>query len=291
MRALLDTELIQVQEALMGEKGRKIIDFMFKRSLGVKQDTDNKVISCLNDLGILDGNSLTDVGELIIDPLREYGFWLDRAGKLPSEGSVAAIDQKRFKGRKVVELGSGGGCNLLSLMDTTESVIGVEPMPLYRQMTPVLAKLSGVEPPEVIPGAAENIPIEDETADIVLCYSSHQYMNINVALKEMYRILRSGGELIIVGNTLYPFILETITDLAKNFDLGKTKYNSISIVNTVYYQLSGRHLIHRPGRTTANPIYPSYQYMKKRFADVGLHLNRNLTQGIDSGETVFVANK
>lgn len=291
MRCLTEKEYSIVQETLLGDEGEQLCMSVLDIAMGQEPRGGAEHISWLQDLGWYNDNGLTEIGQLISDPIREFGFWKDRDGLLPSEDRVPILNRNRFKNKRVLELGSGGGCNLLSLTNIPRQLTGLEPMPVYRQMTPILAKLAGLPEPEVLEGFAEQIPLENNSYDVVICYTSHQYMDIDLALTEMARVLDDNGELIIVGNTIYPFISETIINFFKNRELSTAKYNLISIVNTFYYQMFGKRLIKgRNGTTTATPIYPSRGYMLKQLKKIGLSWNKQETYTVDSGETVLVAN-
>lgn len=47
----------------------------------------------------------------------------------------------------------------------------------------------------VVDGVGESMPFTHAEFDRVLIYSAHQYMNIPKALKEIFRVLRPGGQL------------------------------------------------------------------------------------------------
>ena len=78
-------------------------------------------------------------------------------------------------------------------------LVGLDPMPVYLQMMPILAELAGLPVPEAVLGSAEDIPFDDDEFDVVLCYSSHQYMDLSKAIAEMDRVVNDTGEAIIVG--------------------------------------------------------------------------------------------
>ena len=291
MRRLTNAEWQTVQDNLTGEQGEPLRDLVFNLALGKPCDMNSDAARMLQQLGWFAGGRFTELGNFIKDPIREFGFWVRRNRMLPSEDCVPVLNRQRFAGKRVLELGSGGGCNLLSLDGIPAKLTGLEPMPVYLQLMPVLAEIAGLSKPEAIEATAENIPLADESYDVVLCYSSHQYMDVNRALKEAARVLAPGGELIIVGNTLYHFILESTLVFFKGFSLGRAKHDLVSILNTYYYQLFGRHIVRDRVGTTATPIYPSHRYMLGQLKENGIMFNRDQTCTVSSGETVLVGNK
>ena len=291
MRRLSDNEFNAARNKLTGTDGEQLCLSMFDLSLGRDPRGGDAIIREFEELNWIDNGQFTELGDLIKDPMREFGFWLGRNGKLPGEDSIEALQRNRFAGKRVLELGSGGGCNLISLNGIPSKLTGLEPVPVYFQLTPVFAEMARVPAPEVVEGFAENTPFADESYDVIICYSSHQYMDVNKALKEMVRVLASGGELILSNNTLFNFIAERVVQLTKDFTLRGLKYDGLTIINTFYYQLFGNHLIKTGSGSTANPIYPSYRYMCNLYKKEGMKLNAEKTRGLPSGETVLVGNK
>lgn len=294
MRTLSGEERERAERALLGPVGEALADVMFELALGRAPRSDEGVAAA-GRLGWIDrGQRLTELGRLVKDPLREYGFWRRRDRRLPSEGQVKVLAGRRFAHKRVLEVGSGGGCNLLSLrmQDVPpREVVGVEPMPLYVQLGEVLAGMAGLGPNDVRHGEGQALPLPDQSFDVVLCYSAHQYMAVRQAVREMARVLAPGGQLIIVGNTLVPFAVESAARFARGRDLGTLKYDVVALGNTLAYELGGRRLRRDTATTTGAPIYPRFRKMRRWLADAGLTLSEHDTQGVPSGETVFVATR
>lgn len=86
----------------------------------------------------------------------------------------------------VVELGAGTGKLTRAVADLGLQVLAVEPDP--RMLAVLLDRgLEGLE------GTAEAIPFGDGTADGVVAGSSLHWFELDVALAEIHRVLRSGG--------------------------------------------------------------------------------------------------
>lgn len=276
MRRLTDVELAAASDALTGPDGKELRDAVYEFALGVPV-TARRGLVLAHDLGWIADGGFTALGRPISDSLREFGLWERRNRVLLSSDLVPRLAAEAYRGQRVIELGSGGGCNLLSLDGIPERLVGLEPMPTYLQMTPILAEIAGVPVPETVHGRAEAIPFGDAEFDVVLCYSSHQYMDLNIALGEMARVVRPGGEAIIIGGRLWPFLPEIATRFVKTRNTTVLKYDLRTVANTVGYTCTGRRLIaKRSAGATSAPIYPTTGWMKRQlrqrgFGDVAVH--------------------
>ncbi len=295
----METQLSEAQsaaarDALLGEGSDTLIDLVFRLHLGRPRDgVGERAWTTAIDLGWVDASrrGLTRLGELVADPIREYRFWIERDRTIHGERVYPALAVREYAGKSVLEPGSGFGCNLLALSRVPGRFVGLEPMPLYRQFTPIFAEREGVPCPEVVGGRCEAIPFSAGEFDVVLCYSAHQYMDIDVALPEMVRVLRPGGQLRIIGGTLPPFLRGAAERLAQRRSLGTLKYDAITVANTVAYELAGRRLVVPKGAAaTTAPIYPTSGFMRRRIERLGLAFRDDLSRDVQ-GETCFIADK
>lgn len=288
-----EAERVAAERALRGADGRALAATMFAVALG-RPIEDERSRRRATELGWLDAEGQpTRLGNLVKDPLRELVFWEERGRRLPSEELSPVLARPRFAGKDVLEVGSGGGCNLLSLSGIPHRLVGVEPMPLYRQMTPMLAAMAELPAPEVVEGWGRDLPFEAASFDTVLCYSAHQYMRVDDALAEMARVLRPAGQLIVVGNTLFPFAGESALRFARGRSLGTLKYDLTAIANTLAYQLRGRRAVRATDAqtTTATPIYPTRGHLHRAARRAGLVAAIHHQRTLPTGETLFVASK
>ncbi len=96
---------------------------------------------------------------------------------------------------RVIEVGAGTGLNFRHYPSTVTEVIAVEPESRLRDAARAAAKSAPV-PVQVIDGTADDLPVEAQTLDagvvsLVLCSVPNQ----EAALRELFRVIRPGGEL------------------------------------------------------------------------------------------------
>lgn len=294
---LTDDRLAAARAALLGDDGDGLMRLVHGLSIRQPTPPDARAHSLGTELGWISGPAdapeLSGDGHLVQDPIREYVFWLERERRLHSEREHPDLRPQMYEGKAVLEPGSGFGCNLLSLLaaGVTGRFVGLEPVPLYLQFTSIFAEREKLAVPEVVLGGCEAIPFANETFDVVLCYSAHQYMELDVAICEMARVLRPGGELRLVGHTLPPFALASAKRALGERNLGTMKYDGMTLLNTAAYQLLGRRVfVPSAASRTAAPIYPTRGVLTERLDDVGLEVDDARSRRLGE-ETVLFATK
>ena len=99
----------------------------------------------------------------------------------------------------VIDLGAGTGKLTRLLLESAASVIAVEPVSGMRE------EFARVLPStEMIDATAEAMPLEDKSADVVVCGQSFKWFATHQALAEIARVLRPDGELVLVFNNYDP---------------------------------------------------------------------------------------
>lgn len=264
----------RVRQALREHDPLSVARYMATLQLGGPEPPGTEKINALaRSMGWIEpaGQRLTSEGWAAADSFREYMFWRERDRELPFAKAAPDIVSQLLSGRSVLEIGSGSGINLMSLARLGTAAIGIEPIEAYRQMGAIFAEVEGLESIRAVAGAAERIPFESDKFDTVLCVSSHQYFDIQPALQEIYRVLRPGGEVLLISGSWSRFLFGQAHSLMGG--AGSAKGYVITIVNTAAYMLLGRRLIFRRKKvSTSYPVYPSRRAMRSLLQKAGFDL-------------------
>jgi SAM-dependent methyltransferase len=236
---------------------------------------------------IADRYQLTPLGRGVSDSLREYRFWQERGRTAHGEGKHPATSREFYRGKDVVEVGAGFGANLYGIAGSARRLVGVEPSPVYRDMSIILSAREGLEPAEMIDGLGEKLPLPDACMDVVVCYSSHQYMHMRRAFVEMARVLRPGGQLQLASGVLDQFQSIVWDDWRGGGGRGALRHLVEVTVRTVTYQTLGLRLARFGAGGTAEPMYPSLPALRRWLEQAGLRVRDDLTRRYEKDTYVF----
>lgn len=126
---------------------------------------------------------------------------------------------------RVVDLGCGTGLSTLIWKEHAKEVVGIEPSDDMR----AVAEQKKAENVRFEKGFGNKIPLENESADAVICSQSFHWMEPKSTLAEVNRILKPNGVFLTVdcdwppvidwrAEKLYMDLYEKIKELEKEFD-------------------------------------------------------------------------
>jgi SAM-dependent methyltransferase len=172
-------------------------------------------------------DSASCCGPSNIDDLLSHGYSREEVGQLPESaivmaagcGNPTALGMIRT-GETVLDLGSGGGVDVLlasKRVGIQGKVIGLDMTKEMVQRASDNAQKLGLRNVEFKQGEIENIPLEDESVDVimsncVICLSPDKER----VFQQMFRVLRRRGRLAIADEVaLKPFSKEEKADVDK----------------------------------------------------------------------------
>ena len=100
----------------------------------------------------------------------------------------------KSKAKRVLDLGCGTGISTKVWRNFAEEIIGIEPS---KEMIEVAERKSENDQIKYLVGYSNDIPLSSNSVDIVSCSQSFHWMEPNYTLKEIDRVLRDSGILII----------------------------------------------------------------------------------------------
>jgi SAM-dependent methyltransferase len=108
---------------------------------------------------------------------------------------VCALEGNRIKGGQVLDLGAGTGISSWAFAHHGASrVYALEPDPSHEVGRGAIARLAAGLPIEILGGIGEEIPLKDACIDLVYTRQVlHHTRDLRLVLKEVARVLKSGG--------------------------------------------------------------------------------------------------
>ncbi|HJV22994.1 MAG TPA: class I SAM-dependent methyltransferase [Holophagaceae bacterium] len=147
--------------------------------------------------------------KLAFVPETKFGLWFlsTTTWRIHVLG-VAMDDLQRLapdlpKGGVILDLGTGQGHSLLELAARFEptAIHAVDPDPHIPQRAAACLEACPV-PVTLHQAHAERLPLDDASVDLILCHQTlHHIVGQQAALKEMFRVLKPGGHLLLAEST------------------------------------------------------------------------------------------
>lgn len=124
---------------------------------------------------------------------------LPRMWRSPINDAVVDLIKPQA-GERVIDIGSGMGAGAMRAVRTGASVVAVEPTPFMRRTLQLRRVLSSNRTRvEVLDGTAEQLPVDDGTADAIFAVNTmHHWVDVERGVAEIARVLRPGGRVVLV---------------------------------------------------------------------------------------------
>ncbi len=99
----------------------------------------------------------------------------------------------------VCDVGSGAGHTGLSFAGKAKRIVAVDPAPKMLAEVRRLADERGAAGVETVEAFAEDVPLDDEGFDLVVCrVAAHHFENVTRAMQEMARLAKVGGHVAVI---------------------------------------------------------------------------------------------
>lgn len=117
-----------------------------------------------------------------------------------------------FKGKRVLDLGCGYGWHCIYAMENgASSVVGVD---ISHKMLEVAKEKTHFPQVEYKCCAIEDVEFPEESFDVILSSLAFHYVaDYEILVKKIYRILKSGGKLVLRLNILFLLLMEHKTGI------------------------------------------------------------------------------
>lgn len=137
----------------------------------------------------------------------------------------------KFPGGKILDVGCGNA-NLFGLLPNGKYELhGID----FSENMILEAKNNCRVEASFSVGDAEKLPFEDDTFDIIVCNASfHHYVHPNEVLREMHRVLKDGGKLLIGDPYIPTLIRPLINRITKYGDSGDYHFYGISEMGKMF---------------------------------------------------------
>lgn len=187
---------------------------------------------------------LTSLGRSVGDGVKQYVNWCEHKGALPR-----GMRPEWVTGRDVLDVGCGVGCALLTFSSFfPRRLAGADLLAAFLELAYVFARREGLPPPELIRANGSRLPFASRSFDTIFCRLALNYMPSGPALCEMARVLRPGGTVVVILNTLR-WDLKVFGDNVRAMRLKTCLFDLFKFSNGGLLMLTGRQLTLRfPGR-------------------------------------------
>ncbi len=137
----------------------------------------------------------------------------------------------------VLDVGCGAGHFLLQLAQRVRWVTGLDVSESMLKRAQLNAEDHQVENASFVPGNVRQLPFADKRFDLVVCmHLLFMLGNPEVAMREMLRVLKPNGELILVNpsTSVNPWSVQTYCDVNRVYDFERDSLLSLATATARY---------------------------------------------------------
>lgn len=126
---------------------------------------------------------------------------------------VLVNEIQKVESGKILDVGCGNGNLFTILPDGKYELFGID----FSEKMIIEAKEKCGDKASFLVGDAEKLPFDDNSFDIIVCNASfHHYINPDIVLMEMQRVLKDGGKLLI-GDPYMPTLVRPVINIITKF--------------------------------------------------------------------------
>ncbi len=142
--------------------------------------------------------------------------------------------------RSVLDMGCGAGQEMLPFVARGAKAVGMDVMPEVGQIGREMFRTENFgEKVEFVRASGHALPFADDTFDVLICRLALMYMNIDLTLREMARVLRTGGAFFLKYHAP-PYYLSKFSEALRNADILSSVHATRCLLAGYSYQKSGR---------------------------------------------------
>jgi ubiquinone/menaquinone biosynthesis C-methylase UbiE len=116
-------------------------------------------------------------------------------------------------GKTVLEYGSGDGENTVVLTNRGASIIALDLSAEQLGVTRKRLEVNGCEEVQLLVGSAHNLPLVDDSVDIVFGMAILHHLDLEIASREVMRVLKKGGRAIFKEPTRNSKLIDQLRQL------------------------------------------------------------------------------
>jgi ubiquinone/menaquinone biosynthesis C-methylase UbiE len=166
------------------------------------------------------------------DSRRTFDLWSasyerDPFSRVIAKLQFAALEAlEPAEGDVLLDVGCGTGAAVRAAAEVVERAVGVDLSP--KMLAAARRRAAGLPGVEFVEGDSENLPFADGEFSAVLCTASlHHYPHPEAAAREIARVLRPGGRVVIGDGTSDAVVMKVADFLCRKLEAGHVRFHRV----------------------------------------------------------------